>query len=217
MLGLVGALGASGCVEADHPAFTVGWSMVFVGSNTGVSCHDAGTNTVELTMVNSSTQRKTVDKFPCDAAGGQSETLPTGHYEVTIALLNQAGAAVSTNVGDFNLVGGGLTDLGVIVFEIQSFDLSWSIARNGASLACQDVNAATVNLVTRLMSDPEVVYTFPCAAGRGFSPAILTGSYSVRQQLVSGTGAILRDLPPTTVPVNDTDRATLMPVVFDLQ
>jgi hypothetical protein len=217
LVGLAGALGASGCVDGgNHPAFTVGWQTVFVNSNTPVSCQDAGTPMVELTMTNLSTHRTTVNKFPCDARGGESESLPAGRYEVKIALKNQAGMEVSNNAGEFNLVRDGLTDLQVIVFEIQSFQLSWSLAHNGMSVACQEVDAKTVNLVTRLNSDPEVVYSFPCAAGSGFSPAILIGTYSVRPQLLSSTGAVLRQFDPMTVPVNDADRAVLTPVVFDL-
>jgi hypothetical protein len=222
LVGLASALGASGCVEADHPAFTVGWDLQFLPAadqQTGarVSCQDAGTPTVELTMTNLSSKRISVNKFPCDARGAQSEQLPTGRYTVRIGLRNQAGVEVSNNEGEFNLVGGGLTDLGVIVFEIQSFQISWSIHRGGNSLACQDVGATDVNLVTRLNSEPEIVYSFPCAAGAGFSPAILVGTYSVKPQLVSGNGAILREFLPMTVPVDDTHRAVLTPVEFDLQ
>jgi hypothetical protein len=216
LVGVAGTLGASGCGGESHPAFTVGWNTVFVNSNTPVSCQDAGTPTVELTMTNLSTKRTYVNKFACDARGGESESLPGGRYDVKIALKTQAGVEVSNNEGEFNLVRDGLTDLGVIVFEIQSFQLSWSISRGGASLACPSVDAQTVNLVTRLNSDPEVVYSFPCAAGSGFTPAILIGTYSVKPQLLSSNGTVLREFDPMTVPVNDTERAVLLPVVFDL-
>jgi hypothetical protein len=217
LVGLAGALGASGCVEADHPAFTVGWTSVFVGTNTGISCQNAGTPTVELTMTNANSNRPTVNRFACDARGGTSEELPVGPYAVHIGLKNQAGVEVSSNEGDFNLVGGGLTDLGVIIFEIQSFQLSWSISRGGRSAACGDVGATTVNLLTRRNSEPEVVYTFPCTAGSGFTPAIMSGTYSVKPQLVGAGGAILREYDPMTIPVNDSQLAVLTPVVFELQ
>ena len=217
LAGLAGALGASGCVEADHPAFTVGWNTVFVNSDTAVSCQNAGTPTVELAMTNLSTKHTYVNKYSCDARGGESEPLPGGRYDVRISLKNQAGVEVSNNQGEFNLVRDGLTDLGVIVFEIQSFQLSWSISQGGQSRACQDVGAQNVNLVTRLNSEPEVVYQFPCGAGTGFTPAILIGTYSVKPQLVGGGGAVLREFDPMTVPVTDTERAVLPSVVFDVQ
>jgi hypothetical protein len=216
LVGVAGALGASGCVEADHPAFTVGWDTEFVETHAPVSCQDAGTPTVELTMTNLSNQRVHVNRYNCDARGGESESLPAGRYNVKIALKTQAGVEVSNQVGEFNLVSSGLTDLGVIHFEIQSFELSWTISQGGASRACQDVGATTVNLVTRLASDPEVVYSFPCSAGSGFTPAILIGTYSVQPQLVSGNGAVLRDFDQMTIKVDDTVRAVLLPVVFNL-
>jgi len=217
LVGLAGALGASGCGESGHPAFTVGWDTVFVNSNTKVSCQNAGTPTVELTMTNLSNHQKYVDKFNCEANGGESEALPGGRYTVRIGLLNKDGVEVSNQEGEFNLVRGGLTDLGVIVFEIQSFQISWTLARGPMSLRCQDVDATTVNLVTRLNSEPEVAYSFPCGAGTGFTPAILIGTYSVKPQLVGGGGAVIREFDPMTVPVNDSERAVLPSVVFDVQ
>jgi hypothetical protein len=218
LVGLAGALGASGCVESDHPAFTVGWDTVFVNSNTKVSCQNAGTPTVELTMTNLSSHQKYVNKFNCEANGGESEPLPGGRYTVTIALKNKDNVEVSTQEGEFNLVRGGLTDLGVIVFEIQSFQISWSLARGPMSLRCQDVDATTVNLITRLNSEPEVIYPFPCTAGSGFTPAVRLGVYSVRPQLVSSNGTVLWDVDaPKTVTVDDSVRAVLDPVVFDIK
>jgi hypothetical protein len=106
----------------------------------------------------------------------------------------------------------------VVIFPIQSFHLSWTLARGPNSLRCQDVDATTVNIVTRLNSEPEVVYAFPCTAGMGSTPAILVnGTYSVRLQLLSSTGAVLWDTDmPMTIPVNDVERAVLPPVRFDL-
>jgi len=217
LVGLLGALGASGCVEGDHPAFTVGWDTSFVETGEPVACEHAGTPNVELTMINQSTQRKWVNTFPCQAQGGESESLPGGRYDVKIALKRADGVEVSNQAGPWTLVRDGLTDLGIIHFKIQSFQLNWSLARGNMSVGCQDVDAKTVNLITRLNSEPEVTYSFPCAAGAGFSPAILIGTYSVRPQLVSSTGAILWDATsPMTMVVNGTQLAQVLPVVFQL-
>jgi hypothetical protein len=217
LVGLLSALGASGCVEAEHPAFTVGWDLFFVNTNQGVSCQNAGTPNVELTIINTATKRKTVNRFACDGNGGTTETLPGGNYDVRISLLNANNEEVSNNVGNFNLARDGLTDMGVISFEIQSFQVAWSIHRGGNSLGCQDVDAKTVNLVTRLNSEQPVTYSFPCTAGSGFSPALMLGTYSVKPQLVSSTGAIIREFDPMTVPVTADQLAVLTPVVFDVQ
>lgn len=220
-LGLVafaGALGASGCVEADHPAFTVGWDTTFVESHDPVSCQNAGTPTVELTMVNQSSRRRWVNRFSCDAQGGESESLPGGRYDLTIALLGSDGRAVSTQGGTWTLVRDGLTDLGIIHFQIQSFQIAWTLARGNMSLACQDIDAKTVNLITRLNSEPEKTYAWPCPAGSGFTPAILIGTYSVRPQLVSSSGQILWDATePMTIVVNGSQLAVIQSVNFNVQ
>jgi hypothetical protein len=216
--GLVAALAAAGCDGGDNPAFTVGWNTVYVNSNNAITCAQAGTPTVELTMVNISTQRTYVNRFNCDARGGQSENLPSGDYNVSISLMTQAGVSVSKiDGGQFRLVRDGLTDLGVITFEIQAFVLHWSLAHGPMSLSCKDANATTVNLITRLNSEQEVTYAFPCEAGSGQTTAILLGTYSVGLQLVSGTGAVLwQTQTPMTVPVDDSQVAVLPTVLFDI-
>jgi hypothetical protein len=222
LFGLTGILGAaSGCVESDAPAFTVGWEVVYVDVNdrgAQVSCKDAGTPTVELTMTNLSSHRSYINTFNCDSHGADSEPLPGGRYSVKIALKNLAGQEMSNIVGEWTLVRDGLTDLGVISFPIQSFNLSWTLARGPNSLRCQDVDATTVNIITRLNSEPEVTYAFPCTAGSGSTPAIaVPGTYSVRLQLVSSTGAVLWDTDmPMTIPVDGRERAVLPSVRFDL-
>lgn len=223
LFGLTGLVagGAAGCVESDAPAFTVGWDVVYVDINDRgpqVSCKDAGTPFVELTMTNLRTQLSKLNRFNCDDHGGQSEPLPAGPYNVKIALKNTNGLEMSNLAGDWTLVRDGLTDMGVVTFPIQSFHLSWTLARGPMSLRCQDVDATTVNIITRLNSEGEVTYQFPCTAGSGSTPAIaVPGTYSVRLQLLNSKGVILWDTAmPMTIPVNDQERAVLLPVVFDL-
>jgi hypothetical protein len=219
LFGLAALLGTSGCIigdDSDDPAFTVGWSLVYIGSNQAVACDVAGTPTVKLLMENVATNQLYTDDFPCSAQGGDSRKLPPGTYHVKIALLNPQGKEVSNADGRFVLGRHGLTDLGVIGFEIQSFQISWSLARGRMSLACKDVDAKSVNLVTRLASDDPVVYSFPCTAGSGASPAILLGSYSVRVDLVATSGDVLWTSDVMTRPVDDTRREVLPPITFDL-
>ena len=180
LFGLAGGLavltGASGCVESAAPRFTVGWDVVYVDTNdrgAQVRCGDAGTPTVELTMTNVATGKRTVNRFNCDDHGGDSEPLPGGRYAVKIALLNKDGVEMSNLAGeDWTLVRDSLTDLGVVTFPIQSFNLSWTLARGMNSLRCQDVDATGVNIIARRNSDPEMTYQFPCTAGSGSTPAI---------------------------------------------
>jgi hypothetical protein len=217
--GLLGLLGSSGCIigdGGDEQAFVVGWDTSYVGSNDRITCAQAGTSAVRLTMVSRSTHLKTVHAFNCDDGGGQGPRLATGTYDVKIALENAAGVEVSNKEGTFDIVRHGLTDMGVISFQVQSFHLSWSLARGPMSLACQDVDASRVNIVTRLNSEPEVIYSFPCAVGSGSTPAILQGTYSVRLQLLDSRDRVLWDTStPMTISVNGVDPAVLPPVVFN--
>jgi hypothetical protein len=221
LFGLAGLLGSSGCITGDDnggdSGFTATWSLVDIGSNSGPTCQQADTPKVRLTMNNIDNNTPYVETFDCTFGGGTTHKLPRGRYTVTIALLDRAGVDVSSIVGDFAIDRPGLFDLGHVEFPIQSFALSWSLARNGVSIACQDVDARTVNLVTRLASDPEVTYSFPCAAGRGATPAISLGSYSVRIDLLAGNNNVLWTSQPMTIPVEDAARAVLPPVVFTLQ
>jgi hypothetical protein len=222
LFGLVGLLGAAGCVDSDPPAFTVGWDLAYIVDaerlGAQVNCQDAGTPVVELTMTNRSSRRTTINTFNCAQFGAESESLPAGHYDVKIALKNQDGEEVSNDAGDWTLVRDGLTDLGLVTFPIQSFHLSWSLARGPARITCQQAGASTVNIITRRNSEPkEVVHSLPCEAGSGSTRAILLGSYSVQLQLIGTSGAVLWQADmPMTIPVNDSARAVLLPVVFNL-
>jgi hypothetical protein len=222
LFGLTGLLGAAGCVESSAPRFTVGWDLVYVDVNDRgafVSCRDAGTPTVELTMINTATQQHHVNTFNCESLGGDSEPLPGGRYSVKIALKNDKGVEMSSLISDtdWTLVRDSLTNLGVITFPIQSFQLSWTLARGQQSLSCQEASAKTVNIITRRNSDPEVVYAFPCEQHSGATTAIaVPGTYSVRVQLVGNSGAVLWDADPMTIPVDDQARAVLPSVVFAL-
>jgi hypothetical protein len=229
LVGLAGALAASGCVEGDAPAFTVGWDTYYVpvDASSRVSCEqvtrgypptNAAPPTVELSMTNLSSHKTYVNTFPCTAQGGESETLPTGRYGVVIALKNDKGQVLSNQEGEWSIVRDGLTDLEVVTFPIQSFQLNWTLARGPNSVSCQEVQADRVNIVTRRNSEPEVVvYSFPCTAGSGSTPAILLGTYAVTLQLMSTTGAVLWQADmPMTIPVGEDARAVLPTVRFDL-
>lgn len=216
---LAGVVGSSACVsDDDDRAFTVGWSLMYVESDARVSCEQAGTPTVKLTMNNVTTNETFVSTFPCNVGGGTSNALPGGKYTVRIALLGAGDREMSVQEGDFTLHRHGLTDLGDIGFEIQSFHLAWTLARGGNSLRCSDVNAATVQLRTRLASEEEVNHDFPCIQGAGSTRAIQTGTYAVGIRLLSSAGAVLWETNmPMTVAVDDVKRAVLPTIQFTFQ
>jgi hypothetical protein len=223
LLGLAGLIASAGCDDGGgSPQFTVDWSLAYIGTNgnlgAATTCELADTPTVELTMFNRLTKDKVVDTFPCTQTGGRSRVLPSGDYDLTIALKNRAGVEVSRQEGTFTLARHGFTPLNPIVFPIQSFLLNWSLARGQMSLSCQDVDAKFVNVNTRLNSEAPVTYSFPCAAGSGQTPAILLGTYSVGIDLVNSAGAVLwQSDMPMTIPVDENDRAVLPNALFTFQ
>jgi hypothetical protein len=220
LVGLAGilGLGASGCIIGDDSSasqFFVDWSLAYVRGG-DVTCELADTPTVDLTMINTATNQKFVDTFPCAATGGRSRSLPPGTYDVTIELKNRGGEAISKQEAKFDLVRHSPTGLPPITFEIQSFRLAWSLARGQTSLACHDVGARFVNVVTRLNSEDPITYSFPCEAGSGSSPAILLGTYSVGINLVDGPGNVLWQSDLMTKVVDENERADWGVVIFQL-
>jgi hypothetical protein len=220
LFGLVALLGSSGCIiedDDDDSAFTVGWALLYVGTEDQPTCEEAGTPTVRLTMQRRATRETFTDDFACSLGGGRSRTLPTGEYEVRIALLTREGKEASNRVGTFTIFRQGFTDLGVIGFNIQAFHISWILTRGSRSVACPDVDGRTVQLDTRLGSDPVVVYEFPCTAHAGVTTAIQLGTYAVGVRLLNSAGAVLwQNDVPMNVPVSGDRLAILPEVTFDL-
>ena len=215
-LALVGAGGDGGGGGGDT-AFTVSWNLFYVGADSGPSCAQAGTPQVVLGLVRVQDNAKFSKTFSCDAGGGQTPNLPPGTYETRISLLRADGQEVSFKTGQFDLAGGQVEDLGTIGFQVQSFHLAWSLAQGAHGVACGDVGAQTVDLVTRLNSEPEVTYSFPCGSGSGSTSAVLLGTYSVGIRLVgAGNNVLWETNPPMTIQVDDKSPADLGTVTFNL-
>lgn len=208
--------GAAAPDGAVGPAFSFDWVLTWIGENEPVSCAEARTPNLKV-QVTAGSGQVFMTRLPCVAGSGYTLPLAPGRYRVTVELENEAGAVVSALQGDFELAPRGLTDLGVVTLELQSFVLAWEIARGSSVISCTNVDATTVELIARLGNEPEVVYAFPCAAGRGATPAIRTGTYTLGLKLRSSTSAVLWETAtPMTLPVNDQGRAILPPVRFDL-
>jgi hypothetical protein len=216
------ALSSAGCIigDTDDSAFVVDWNLMYVppagNPNEAMtpSCAEAHTPTVDLDVTNKSSGATHHESFPCMSGGARSQVLSVAPYDVTVALKNDLGRSVSATTGTFNIVRRGLTDLGSLAFGIQSFRMSWTLARGASGVTCEAINAKTVTLTAMLGSEPMMAVDFPCNAYAGQSPAIPTGTYSVRVQLLSATGAVLSDIPAMTFPVNSIVRADLPPLTF---
>jgi hypothetical protein len=211
-------LAPAGCVidGSDQAAFLVDWDLVYVGTKETLACDDAGTPTVTLDMVRKGGPTFH-DTFKCNDRRGQSETIPSGAYDVTIALKAADGTVVSANNGTFPVPRRGITDLGIIAFQIQAWEVHWSIARGNATVTCDQSGAKSVRLVTQLpnMAKP-LSYLWPCSDGEGISTAVPIGTYSVQVQLEDAAGKVLSATKPMTFVASGAALAALPPITFDL-
>jgi hypothetical protein len=203
-------------LPAGQGTMSVNWELQYVGSTQPVSCAQAGTPTVVLAVMPSG-GTPIPTGATCDGKTLTTSPLAPGRYDVRIELQNAGGVAVSSRQGTFDVQTGSRTDLGVIIFEVQSFQLAWSLTRAGQPLTCAAAGATTVELTAHLGSGAEATYTFPCADGQGASPAILDGSYLLAIRLLGAGGATLwQTSMPFALNVSSGQRAVVPAVVFNL-
>jgi hypothetical protein len=203
-------------LPAGRGAMIVDWAVQYVGSTRPVSCDQAGTPTVVL-GVTPSGGPPIPTGAPCDSQRLTTQPLAPGRYDVRIELRDVYGVGVSTHQGLFDVQPGSVTDLGIVIFEVQSFQLAWSLSRGGQLLTCAAAGATRVELTTHLDGGREATYTFPCADGQAASPAVQVGSYLLAIRLLGAGGATLwQSAMPFAFNVSADQRAVLPPVVFTL-
>lgn len=205
-------LALSGCVisDADDSAFVFDWGLQYVQGE-AVSCDDAGTKTVTLEVEHVNTRvRRSID-FSCRDGRGVTPVLPLGPYNVAISLKDGQGRQVSAISGGVAEISRhGLTDLGTILFQIQSWNLAWSVVKRGVGpVACGQADAKTVQLVTQLGSEPQETFTFPCDDRAGITTAIRTGSYGVEVKLLNSAGSVISQVTGMTFVATGTERASI--------
>lgn len=211
-------MGLSGCVisDTDDQAFVLDWDLAYV-SGGAVRCEDAGTPTVVLDAEHVHTKNKYSKSFPCNQKSGASDVWPLGAYNVVVSIRDTQGRPVS-------LIGGGLaeihrhglTDLGTIIFQIQTWHLRWSIARKtpAGPIGCAEAGGQTVQLITQLGSEPQERFTFQCNDREGITQAIRTGVYGVQAKLLGAGEKVLSETPVNTVSIGD--QPQVIDVVFDV-
>ena len=201
----------------EAAAFVVDWSLVRVGSGAAVTCKEAGTPQVRFAATAAGSGMTYGGLVSCEQHLARLSMVPAGQYEVALELRDAEGTVLSAIEGSFRAVAGRDTELGVVTFEIQSFEVSWSLSHGGQATTCEAAGATTVELVTRLAMEPELGYSFPCGAGRGISPAIRLGTYQVSVRVLGALGRPLWQTDaPMTVNVTGSERAVLSPVIINL-
>jgi hypothetical protein len=190
-MGLVAA-GAACTRAGEEAALSLTWRLEALGAGP-VDCAAAGAPTVELEAraLGSEDGRR----FPFDcAAGGALARLPASDPRaVTVRLLDARPRVLAELVFPQAVPaqGGVVVDLGAVVFELLTFSFGWRIEdAGGTTLDCAAAGGADVQLDATAAGATQT-FTFPCAAGRGRSPAIVPGTYQLRFGLRAAGGAEL--------------------------
>jgi hypothetical protein len=218
LVGFVGlGLTVTGCGGESEPAFGATWALSLIGGqNQSITCDDAGTPTVVLDTMGPG-GFTSHDMFPCSAGSGVSGRVPEGNFQVVLALVNGAGQEVSGVQDNFTVSRGGVNRLPPLTFDIQTFNVAWTLARGSTGVTCRDANAVTVRLITLLGNGKPVNYDFPCVDGNDSTTAVPIGTYSLQVQLLDPAGGVLSEVPAMTFPVTDTQPADLPPITFSVK
>lgn len=226
---LTTALASQGCVidQVDDQAFTWSWEVEYVGGAGAASCENAGARWVELAATHARTGATYSNRWNCTDVSGLGDVIPSGPYRVAVRLLDASDRVLSQTVippqqDQVVFVSEDrLTDLGIVVFQIQAFHLQWSIRRAGQLVTCPIASATGVQLTAVLKTEtgpsPPLVFDFPCALPdgqmMGLTTAVPTGNYDLTVKLI-GQGGV--ELDALMGPFNATadQLAVLDPVEF---
>jgi hypothetical protein len=195
--------------------FTADWTIQWFGSPAKVTCAEAGTPTVVISTTDAA-NRTFEDRFPCEAMKGWSRQLPSGTYLFGISIEDERGQELGYARGEQELLPGRENNLGDKGFELQSFQLGWTLQRGGKPVTCAAAGATSVELVATLGSEAPVTYSFPCNDGKAATKGIRQGHYLVVMRLLGAGGTLLAVNPGVMVEAGDERRATVPPVTFAL-
>lgn len=195
----------SGCPAASNSThtgyFSAAWDLEWVGTTSPIYCQEAGVEWVDLDMVDRYNNAYH-DRFPCSAnqQTNVSRDLPAGDYSVVMRLRDSKERLLSaTDPGWFTIVSGAPTDLADSagnppVFDLQAFYLDWTVFQDLYETTCGAVGAKSVEVRAQLSTESTATtYLLSCAAGRGNTPAVPVGTYSVQVNLLDSSGLVLMD------------------------
>lgn len=219
------ALALPACGGTSDTGAFFDWGIVDVGAPLDaafLTCEESGGGTVVLEAQDLSRGgAPQTFSYPCSAGGGNVPGLLSGQYAMTVRLLRSSDniAVSSLALGTVSIARRGQTDLGVVVFEIQSLKLNWIIkqANNvSAPASCASVGATQVELTATAVAQAPTVFRFPCTDGQGQTQAVTVGAYVISARLMNAAGTALSTqtldfvtpdntvavLPLVTFPVN---------------
>jgi hypothetical protein len=193
------ALGLPACGGMEESGVVVDWGILDVGDSDDalfLACAEVGGRTVVLESQDL-TRGGAVQRFsfPCDASGGIVPGLLSGRYAMTLSLLRTDSVVVSSlALGTVSVGRRGNTNLGLIVFDIQSLSMNWLVKKASdlnTPVGCPVVGATQVELIATAAGQPPNVFGFPCGPGKGRTQAVTSGAYAIQARLLNAAGEAL--------------------------
>ena len=166
------------------------WSLYDL-NGTAVTCADIAARDVVVSYYNADTgtQEQFTDTFPCSSLnGGTTGYLPAGNYTITITIYGDPGVYGNTTtvldqVQSSQLLLSGPNTLPSFSFQINAYDLAWTISVGGVSTTCESVGAAYVELDVSGAEQPSPTkYYFTCSDYESATKGIAMGNYAIQWQ-----------------------------------
>lgn len=210
--------------DADSDAlyatsFFLDWTIEDVGPpiNDMISCEEAGTTGLTIAATNTATGSVKTFSFACSSQKGVQLPLAPGPYSLAVRLMRADNVEVSSIVIPMQLGNTGVTDIGGVVFEIQSFATRWSVTRTaapGVPVSCPSVGASQVEFTATTSGLAPFVFRFACGDGMGLTQAVPDGTYALQYRLLDAGGNTMSQVSNAnySTPVNA--QAVLAPVTF---
>jgi hypothetical protein len=212
--------GAAACSVKATATFEFTWTLEDA-SGAATTCAAAGGQTVDITVVRSSTKARADFTVPCSAPKATTCAMPADDYSVTFTLRNAGGTGLSEIVAPLLILEDGqVTDPGALPFQVggggttgRGFAATWTIddANSGELLNCAQAGATTVRLVAGAKT-----FDLPCAPGKGRTTAVAPGDYPVMLRLLDAQGDDLSVTQTMTLHVGAGQLVFLGDVLFDV-
>ncbi|HEY0709345.1 MAG TPA: hypothetical protein VGG33_21225 [Polyangia bacterium] len=202
MIGITLTLGlGAGCGvdDDDDSALAVTWDLRYVGGgNTPLDCAGAGTPTVRLDISGRRHKGVLSFDFPCGDRRGLTTRLVPDYYDLQLSLLDAKGVPISSLTGESEVRRHGATLLPAVIFDVQSWLVSWIFVVEGAngtmrSATCAEVGVKTVSFEATLAGETPLSFPFDCQPGLGITTGVRTGSWSYQLRLLDAAGQPLVD------------------------
>ncbi len=217
------AYASTGCVAEDTGLITANWSFKELASGSSLSCPTGfDTTAVHVIPIDSAGNRVgagTIDLYPCSNFTGTAD-YAIDQYEVYMEITTPTNSALyaDTPSAFVDLAPADVTITQTIADDGGYFFFDWALrdAQNNAALTCGDALADSVDITVTLNGTSQGRNdTFNCTQGRGYTAALIAGSYTVSIAALDSSDRSIGTAPaltnkPIDAPNKITDLGTVM-------